>query len=300
MNNYTFHEYQTCELCSSPKSQFKYLGKRLNGAQGWFPKRKQGHTTPIYQCKNCGLLFCHPVPLPLSVEQHYGMDPNEYWKDQNVVESTDNAISYLRPLLEHYLTLQNAYFLDIGSGMGNDLNAAKQMGFNVLGIEPSSAFRTASIAKFSLAEHEVILSDWAQSELPVDHFDFISFGAVLEHLPFPGKALQKAISHLKAGGLIHLQVPNSRWLTARFINFVYRFTGNGYVCNLSPLHAPFHLFEFHKTSFESFASTNKLDIVHLQYDICDTMLPKQLDWLVKPIMKVSNSGMELNVLYRKQ
>lgn len=300
MENYQFHTYSNCEMCTAPAAEFRLKGKRLDQAQGWFPKKKQGNTTPIFCCNNCGLLFCNPVPIPNQVEQHYGVSPETYWENQQVVSSFENSIDAIADLIQQYMDPHNAHFLDIGSGMGNDIYAAKQMGFKVTGIEPSLSFRSASIAKFSLTEDEIINSTWEAVELPENHFDFITFGAVLEHLPFPGLAIQKAMKHLKKGGIIQIQVPNARWLTGRIINFVYQFTGRGYICNLSPLHSPFHLFEFHKRSFQAFADQNGLDIVHLQYDICDTMLPRSLNWLVKPIMKVSNTGMEINILYRKR
>lgn len=300
MSNYDYIAYEFCEMCLAQKESFTKMGVRLDQAQGWFPKSKKGEKTTVVSCKNCGLIFCQPVPIPINIEHHYGQAPTEYWKNQQVVESQDNSLDAVESEIRKHIQPESSYLLDVGSGMGNDLNAAKKMGFKVLGVEPSSNFRTASIQKYGFKEDEIIHCTFEQFSLKKESFDFITFGAVLEHLPHPGLALKKAIELLKPGGIIQVQVPNARWLTARMINFIYRFTAGGFVCNLSPLHAPFHLFEFHEQSFKHFASQNKLDIVLLQYDICDTMLPSSLNWIIKPLMKATNSGMELTILYRKQ
>jgi 2-polyprenyl-3-methyl-5-hydroxy-6-metoxy-1,4-benzoquinol methylase len=42
---------------------------------------------------------------------------------------------------------------------------------------------------------------------PEAHFDFITFGAVLEHLYDPSMSIHKAMSWLKPSGIMHIEVP---------------------------------------------------------------------------------------------
>ena len=65
------------------------------------------------------------------------------------------------------------------------------------------------------------------------------------------------------------------------------------------MHSPFHLYEFTLESFENNARLNGYEIVGVHYEICDTFLPRVLDKLIKPIMKSTNTGMEIYILLRK-
>lgn len=296
MSSYFFHTFTQCEMCGADPSHFRSMGKRLDRAQGFFPAKRNGDLTQVVRCTHCGLIFCQPMPIPQEVDHHYNIDPESYWTD-NVLSTQENSIDSINQFLKGF-TKKRA--LDIGSGMGNDLNALKELGFQVVGIEPSKSFAEASQKKFGFSNSEVLVQRLEESAFESESFDFIAFGAVLEHLPFPGKALEKAVNWLTTGGLLQIQVPNARWLTARLVNTVYHITSPGFVCNLSPRHAPYHLFEFTEASFRTFAKAHALDIVLLQYDICDTMLPRWTNSLVKPYMRLTNTGMELNLLLQKK
>jgi predicted SAM-dependent methyltransferase len=131
-------------------------------------------------------------------------------------------------------------------------------------------------------------------------FDFITFGAVLEHLYNPGKAIEKALNWLKPGGIIHIEVPSSHWLTNKLINRIYKLKGTDYVANLSPMHEPYHLYEFGLKSFQKHAAIHKYTIADHRYIVCDTFLPKSLDFILKPYMKNTDKGMQLALLLMKK
>ena len=44
-------------------------------------------------------------------------------------------------------------------------------------------------------------------EYPNDFFDFITFGAVLEHLYNPAESIERALQWLKPGGVMQIEVP---------------------------------------------------------------------------------------------
>ena len=54
---------------------------------------------------------------------------------------------------------------------------------------------------------------------PDAFFDFITFGAVLEHLHDPDQCLKKALTWLKPGGYIHIEVPSAKWFISKLFNF---------------------------------------------------------------------------------
>ena len=130
-------------------------------------------------------------------------------------------------------------------------------------------------------------------------FDFITFGAVLEHLYDPSDSLKKAIDLLKPKGLIQVEVPSSSWLSGKIINMNYKIRGLDYVSNISPMHSPFHIYEFGLKSFLRNGEKNGYELAHYKYFVCSTYLPKFLDPILKPIMKLTNTGMQLEVWLRK-
>ena len=132
-------------------------------------------------------------------------------------------------------------------------------------------------------------------------FDFITFGAVLEHLYHPGRCIEMAMKWLKPGGLMHIEVPSSNYLTHRFVNFYFRLIGTNYVTNISPMHAPFHLFEFNLKSFiEHSKRNNTYEFSFHEYYVCSAEpFPRFAHPVLNRIMKLTNTGMQLTVWLRK-
>src|SRR5205085_2091982 len=79
---------------------------------------------------------------------------------------------------------------------------------------------------------------------PENFFDFITFGAVLEHLYHPAACLEKALQWLKPEGILQVEVPSSKHLVSKLINIYFTLIGTNFVTNISPMHAPFHMYEF--------------------------------------------------------
>lgn len=71
-----------------------------------------------------------------------------------------------------------------------------------------------------------------------DSFDFVTFGAVLEHIQEPGRAVERAMQWLKPGGVMHAEVPSSRYLISKVVNGYFSLRGVNLVTNLSPMHPP--------------------------------------------------------------
>jgi len=138
-------------------------------------------------------------------------------------------------------------------------------------------------------------------DYPDCFFDFITFGAVLEHLYDPSAAIQKSLRWLKPGGLIHIEVPSSNYLIPKIFNFYFGLGDSNYVNNLSPMHRPFHLYEFGFDSFRRYAEQHHCEIAHHEYYVCDIyFIPKIFHGLLKWYMGKTDQGMQLAVWLRKK
>lgn len=297
---YTFQYIDNCNMCGESTKKSKILGKRLNKSQGKNPKKKIGITTTICKCKKCGLIFSNPMPIPFNIQYHYGMFPEDYWVKEYFILPENYFIdefNILKKLLNFQAGMNS---LDIGAGLGKQMIALEKFGFEVYGIEPSASFHSRAINQMNINPAKLKLGMIEEIEYPENYFDFISFGAVLEHQYNPSASIQKSLNWLKPGGIIHIEVPSSKWLISRLMNLFYKLKCNDYVSNLSPMHEPYHLYEFSLDSFCNHAKLNNYKIAFHQYYVCQTYLPKFINSFMKPIMKKTNSGMQLCVWLRKK
>lgn len=299
LKTYTFKEINTCNMCGSTSSSHKILGRRLNHSQGKSPQKKTGITTSIVRCESCKLIFSNPLPIPADIQDHYGVPPESYWQTEyyNVQPSYFNSVT---SIVENLMKLEPGMkTLDIGAGLGTAMKSLELSGFDAYGIEPSVPFHERAISKMNISPERLKLSTIENAEYPENFFDFITFGAVLEHLYDPNECIEKSIRWLKPGGIIHIEVPSSEWLTHKIINLYYKLRRLDYVGNLSPMHEPYHLYEFNLKSFLLNGEKLGYKVVRHDYYVCETFMPKRFDFFLKPYMKKTNKGMQLCVYLKK-
>lgn len=286
-------------MCGATTEHQKILGKRLNHAQGKNPKKKIGITSTVCQCRKCGLIYSNPQPIPLNIQDHYGVPPEDYWKEDYFKINPKYFTGALRQLKGLTEVKPGMKSLDIGAGLGKQMIIMAEQGFDAYGLEPSKTFHERAISRMGISPDRLKLSMVEDAEYPENFFDFISFGVVLEHLYDPSSAIKKAIHWLKPQGLIHIEVPSSEWLINKIINLYYKATGSDYVGNLSPMHDPYHLYEFNLESFRQNSKQNNYEIAFHEYYVCQTFMPRIVDYFLKPYMRRTKKGMELCVWLRK-
>lgn len=296
---YTFTTIERCNMCGSDKSQHIILGKRMNQSQGRKPWKKTGITTTIVKCKTCKLIFSNPLPIPFSIQDHYGVTPESYWTKNYFTVDEHYFSKEIKDLKTVLNITDSTKGLDIGAGIGKTMIALEKIGIDMYGCEPSEPFYNRAIEKMNISKDKIKFASIEESEYPENTFDLITFGAVLEHLYDPSKAIERANKWLKPNGIMHIEVPSSAWLVNKLINFSYKIRGSDYVGNISPMHAPFHLYEFGLDSFKMHAMKNNYSIAKYYYTVCPTYLPKIIDVFIRPYMKRTNTGMQLTIYLKK-
>lgn len=298
---YGFHEATACNMCGRDVADARVLGMRLNKRQGRHPRRRHGIAVSILKCRGCGLNFPQPLPVPRSIEDHYGMPAESYWT-------------------EAYFRIDPAYFsrqvadakrllgfapgmkaLDIGAGIGKAMHAIAAAGFDTWGIEPSSSFRDQAIGRMGIDPERIVLTDVEQATFEPGSFDFVSFGAVLEHLYDPATSIERALSWLRPGGVIQIEVPSSDHLMPTFLNFYLRLAGTNFVTNLSPMHPPYHLYAFTLESFRRHGKAAGYDIPLHYHEVASIReVPRVFHPILRGWMRRTNRGMQLTVWLRKE
>ena len=296
---YQFEYPKTCNMCSTSADNAKILGRRLNQSQGRKPQNKIGITVSVMKCKKCGLIYPNPMPIPEDIQDHYGVPPEEYWTEEFLTFDENYYQGHL-DILETILPFKEGMkALDIGAGIGKCMYAMEKRGFDSYGIEPSNPFYKRAITKMGMDPEKLKNVQIEDADFPENNFDFITFGAVLEHLYDPNLSIKKALSWLKPGGIIAIEVPNSNWFFAKLFNLVYKVSRKDYVTNLSPMHEPFHLYEFTPESFKENAELNGYEVARIENWVGEVYGPKYLKKYIKKYMVKSGQGMQLMVGLRK-
>lgn len=254
---------QDCPICGKPPHI--YLGRRGGPAH----RAGLGVESHVWRCRDCGLVFANPMPVPLGgVEQHYALDPDEYFKQHNSELKLDGALQGVRHA--ESLVGKRGRLLDIGAGRGEMLAAARQAGWEAVGIEPSDSF-AAHAEKNSGAE--------VRRE-PIEHcgfasesFDAVILSGVLEHLYNPDETIQEIARVLRPGGALFVDVPNEVGLYFRVGNFYQKLRGRDWVVNVAPTFEPFHVFGFGPKSLRALLQKHGLQVREWRVYAGTSMVP---------------------------
>jgi SAM-dependent methyltransferase len=289
---YAFHDVRSCNMCGGSARVF---GRRLSTSQGLLPKSKIGISVTVMRCARCGLIYPNPMPIPESIEDHYGIPPEDYWReDYFTVPDGNRSVTFdrMRDLAPHAKT-----FLDIGAGIGKTMKVAREReGLEAYGVEPSEPFHRRAIELMGIPAERIALASAESAEFPDESFDLISFGVVLEHLYDPSAALLRALRWLKPGGVIHVEVPNAAYILSKLFNLYFWLRGTDFVVNISPMHVPFHLYEFTTDSFVRNGEINGYAIAHVDHFAGVSSFAPRLNKLLTPAMDATGTGLGI-VLY---
>ena len=237
-----------CPVCEKPPT-------RLLGYRGGAAHRENlGVKCEIWACGGCGLMFPNPMPIPIhGIEEHYAIAPEKYFEHHDIEEKGLAAHSLLQAAKE--LTGGTGRLLDIGSGRGEVLKAARELGWQAVGLEPSPRFAEYA-AKHSGAE--VRREALEQSHFAASSFDVVILGAVLEHLYNPDQTIKEISRVLRPGGALFVDVPNEKGLYFFVGNVYQRARGRDWVVNLAPTFPPFHVFGFSPRSLRALLAKHGL------------------------------------------
>jgi 2-polyprenyl-3-methyl-5-hydroxy-6-metoxy-1,4-benzoquinol methylase len=300
MRKYSFKDIDQCEMCGSQPHKHEVLGMRLDKSQGKNPKKKTGIAVGVKKCSNCKLIFATPQPIPNDIQDHYGTPPEDYWKSE-YFKWTPEYFKHQIEIVKKRISFEKGMkALDIGAGLGKAMLSLDHYGFETHGLEPSIPFHERAIEKMNIRPERLKLGTIEDLEYEDGEFDFITFGAVVEHLYSPKICIEKAMKWLKPGGIIQIEVPSSNWLISKYMNLFFKLRGTNYVTNLSPMHTPFHLYEFDLCSFQELGKTIGYTIDHYEFSVCEIyFIPKFLHPIFRWYMNKTNKGMQLTVYLKK-
>lgn len=198
-------------------------------------------------CKNCSLVYQSPRP---AYDQHF-IDAAyaDYYQYTDNIKNEDfenipqSGLGMFRKEVEQILRFdkKRTFALDIGSGMGTFLYAAKPHYKEVVGLDVSA--KMAGFIKKTL--HLNIYLEQFENFTFREKFSMIHMSHVLEHIPNPNEWLQKAKQVLDESGILVINVPNKFSFSFRLKYYLVKLGVKKQFSGLwnDPSRTPDHLFE---------------------------------------------------------
>lgn len=251
-----------CVLCGRDGADVVRVGgDRLRGAdlrsdesahRHRHQRCRQPDAFTLVRCRGCGLVYLDPRPTAAEIGHYY---PDDYhtargtggpaqrledaWRRRQFGEVA-RWLARLRP--------GRGRLLDIGCGSGELLEALREDGWRVSGVEPSA--RSAEIARAQRGL-DVQTAAFDDAALPEASYNAVVFAAVLEHLHDPLAALARARRLLAPDGLVAVlflpryDAPQARLFGPRWIG----------------LDLPRHLYQFETNTFAAVARKAGLRVI---------------------------------------
>src|SRR4051794_11891539 len=151
----------------------------------------------MVRCLACGHIQVAEIPAEAELDEAYGEVSEGAYLDEEVGQraTADRALERI----ERHVSV--GAICDLGCWVGFLLSQAEKRGWDGTGVQPSEF--AADFARHRLGL-DVRTATIDSADLPEGQFDAVVLGDVIEHLPAPGDALDRAAEILRGGGVLYL------------------------------------------------------------------------------------------------
>jgi SAM-dependent methyltransferase len=178
-----------CPLCGGAPAGVSWLGATTY----------QGQTFTYLRCGACGSLYCDPMPDELVLSAMYAPEYLAEHLSDGGADPTRDADAVLTRLRAQV----PGTFVDYGCGRGHLLEAVRDLGWTVLGVEWSRDVAAAVSARTGV--QVLCPADVAMQATPVA--DVLHLGDVLEHMTHLPAQLRTITRLVRPGGIVIAQGP---------------------------------------------------------------------------------------------
>jgi len=183
-----------CNLCNGNKAKSIYTYSYNDG------------NSEILKCYDCGHLYLYPIPLIELDERKMETVSSAEFYGNKLLKTIHEKVVIKREIrnAKKFLKSNNPTLLDIGCGTGWTTEIWRNNGFNVTGLEPSSARSNIASGTYNIN----IVNQYLENFQTDTKFDVIIMRHLLEHIEDPSAMLKKIQSFLKPEGLLIIIIPN--------------------------------------------------------------------------------------------
>ena len=228
----------------------------------------------LVRCSSCKLEYLNPLPAKETFKNIY----NEYYYKNGYINLQTKRISQASSHLDKMQRLnaskpEKINVLDIGAGTGYFLMLAKQLNYNIYGIETSDFAREYAKENFRIDSKSCL------KDLPDIMYDFITFWDVLGHINNPDIYLGYCKSHLKKSGYIIIKFPNFHSCYYRFNFLLAKYM------HINTIHTPTIIWRFSCHSIKKYLSKFGLKVGKIE-TVCNKSKTKTQNWKINTIYSV--------------
>lgn len=170
-----------------------------------------------FVCPNCGYEGSILEPVINDRQAHRTVDEQAREAGLKAIR-VENFREVVRLILDLQPAEAGRALLDVGAAHGWFLEEARHH-FRVLGVEPDAVVQAATAARGLPVRGGYFPQALENGEM----FDVIVFNDVIEHIPSIDEALAACAARLHPGGLLVLNLPNSRGFFYRLAGLLARF-----------------------------------------------------------------------------
>jgi len=202
-----------CNLCGRDNYQVIYEAKQMQVQERdlfgvYRASADEFLFDQLVKCKHCGLIYINPrLNYDTILKIYETGEDHDFISQAKAREKT--FLNYIK-LIEKYAS--KGKILDVGTGSGAFLNAAKKRGWQVYGIEPNKWLREWARKSYGI---DIKNGTLIQQKYPDNFFDVVTLWDVLEHLGDPKAELWEIKRILKPSGLLVINFPNISSLLAK-------------------------------------------------------------------------------------
>jgi 2-polyprenyl-3-methyl-5-hydroxy-6-metoxy-1,4-benzoquinol methylase len=233
----------SCPFCKSEKTSIAFFLKDHSVSK---------ETFSLCDCKDCGLRFTNPLPDTSSIGKYYQSE--DYISHSNTKKGIVNTLYHAGRdfMIQQKINWIKSFttdkkLLDIGCGTGHFMNALKQKGFEVKGVEMDEGARNFAKNEFGLS---VSTPDEFLSESSSDKYGIITLWHVLEHIHQPVDFFRKINELLTHDGILMIAVPNFTSADASY-----------YADYWAAYDVPRHLWHFSPTFLEKWVNSQGFRLI---------------------------------------
>lgn len=162
----------------------------------------------IVRCESCGHMQVAHFPAEAQLDEAYAEVSEAAYLDEEAGQRATAARALER--IERHAG--RGRLCDLGCWVGFLVSEAERRGWEAWGVEPSEFASSFAVERLGLRVQQGSLDS---ADLPEQHFDALVLGDVIEHLPDPGRALERMASLLAPGGVVYLALPDAGSRVAR-------------------------------------------------------------------------------------
>jgi SAM-dependent methyltransferase len=172
----------------------------------------------FFSCSACGLGFIHPPPDPEEIRSLYDQSYYDPWG----ISDADGATERMKKATFHdklevieRFSSGKGRILDIGCATGYFLDAAKERGWDVHGVELSEY--SSGIARNKLGNDRVFTGTVEEADFEDNFFDAVVMTDVLEHITDVHSFTEEVARILKPGGISAITTPDPHTASCRLM-----------------------------------------------------------------------------------